>query len=93
MSQKIIPTVIQEGKYINFCLVELKPKTKVIDVVTQEDDLVIGTIKWYPQWRKYSLFPAENTIFETVCLKEITDFIMNLNIEHRRNTKERKCST
>lgn len=86
MSQHIIPEVIHQGKYIDFNLVEIKPKTKVIDVTNRENDLVIGTIKWFPNWRKYSFFPANDCVFETVCLKEITDFIMNLNIEHKRQS-------
>ena len=88
MSQHIIPKTIHQGKYIDFNLVEIKPKTKVIDVCNRENDLVIGTIKWYPNWRKYSFFPANDCVFETICLKEITDFIMNLNIEHKKQNDE-----
>ncbi len=64
-----------EPKWIKFVLVEQKPKTSIYNVLTKDDDLFLGQIKWFPKWRCYSFFPGNNTIFEKNCLKDITNFI------------------
>lgn len=34
----------------------------------------LGQVKFYPQWRKYSFFPASQTLFEADCLRDIATF-------------------
>ena len=85
MTQKIVPTIEKEGEFIDFYLVELKPKTKVFDVNVKGQDITLGQIKWYAQWRQYSFFPIGDTVFEKTCMQEITDFLIDINKKHRSN--------
>ncbi len=62
-------------QWIYFLLTEEKPKTKVWEIRTIEKDDLLGYIKWYPRWRKYSFFPCNNTVYENTCLHDIADFI------------------
>jgi hypothetical protein len=44
--------------YIEFKLVEQKPKTSVYHVLNKRYGDVLGTIKWYAQWRQYCFVPS-----------------------------------
>lgn len=70
-------------KWIDFLLMEQKPKTQVWRVETKEDKILLGIIKWLPRWRKYSFFPTENTVYENQCLKDIANFLEVLMNKHR----------
>lgn len=48
---------------------------------------IIGEIKWYGPFRKYSFFPYPQTVYEQDCLKEITNFIVFL-MEARKQLKK-----
>jgi hypothetical protein len=63
-------------KWIEFEEIETdaKRKTKIFEVVTKEDRFGLGIVKWYGAWRKYAFFPAEQTIFEWDCLRDIAEF-------------------
>lgn len=61
-------------------------KTDIFDVRTL-DDFVIGKIYWYAKWRKYCFEPCFNTIYETQCLQDITDFIKKLMEDHKNGRK------
>lgn len=66
------------SKYLKFTIVELKPKTKVIDVESKISGDVLGTIKWYGKWRQYAFFPGIYTIFNAECLNDIISHIKGL---------------
>jgi hypothetical protein len=34
----------------------------------------LGTISWYPFWRKYAFFPQPLTTYEESCLRDIATF-------------------
>jgi hypothetical protein len=68
-------TGITEGTHIKFVPAPPKPKTKVWWVVNKYDNFQLGWIAWFPPWRKYSFSPKENTVYEQVCLREISNFI------------------
>lgn len=55
-----------------------QPKKQVWNIVSKEDNLILGYISWFPRWRKYAFFPNNNMVFDTACLKDITAFIENL---------------
>lgn len=72
-----------------------KPKTRVYDVVKNEkpkgDELdfaadlhELGQVKWYGPWRCYAFFPADGTLFERVCLRDIAAFCDWLMAERKR---------
>ena len=62
-------------KWIKFQEARNTGKTKIWDVVTKDGATLLGQIKWYSPWRKYSFFPSENTVSEPTCLKDIASFI------------------
>lgn len=72
------------SKWITFEVIEEKPKTKVWGVFTKDGGVELGTIKWFPQWRKYSFFPAEQTVFETQCLNDIAQFLFTATENHKK---------
>ena len=43
----------------------------------------LGQVRWYAPWRKYSFFPAANTIWEQDCLRSIAVFIEWETQKHR----------
>jgi len=74
-----------EDEWLEFRLIEEKPKTSVFSVRSKCSNCELGKIKWYPQWRHYCFFPTIDT--ETVhsdrCLLSISEFITNLNTKHK----------
>ena len=52
-----------------------KSKTWIWFVLNKSTDYVLGTIKWYSQWRQYCFFPSADTVFNVKCLVDIQDFI------------------
>jgi len=68
------------SKYLEFRLLEEKPKTKIIEVVSKTHSLPIrlGIIKWWSSWRQYAFFPETGTIFNIECLNDIQSYIKEL---------------
>ena len=52
-----------------------KPKTEVYAVMTKDNEVALGIIKWYAPWRQYTYFPDDNTIYSKGCMEDINDFI------------------
>jgi hypothetical protein len=44
---------------------------------------VLGTISWFAQWRKYTFEPQPGTVFDSVCLGEIANFIATETYRHK----------
>lgn len=78
-----------ESKWIRFVdLGTIKNgSTNIYEIVTNDTHSVIGQIKWYAPFRKYSFFPSEMTVFETQCLTDIISFIKDL-MEQRQIEKQ-----
>lgn len=72
------------AKYITFKLIEEKPKTKVYGVFMKTQNFCLGKIKWYAQWHRYAFFPASDTIYENICLRDIAEFIEKLMKERKK---------
>ena len=66
------------SKYLEFSLIEQKPKTKVIGVWSKKSADRFGLIKWFPGWRQYAFFPENGTIFNVECLNDIVSHIKEL---------------
>ena len=66
------------SKYIEFKLIEKKPKTNVYSVKRLDSDISLGTIQWYSAWRQYCFFPLPHTIFNHDCMQYIIDYIKEL---------------
>lgn len=72
------------SKYLEFKLIEEKPKTKVYELLSKLHGFRLGIIKWYPNWRQYSFFPSQLTVFNNQCLNEIVSFISDLKKEKNK---------
>ena len=65
------------------------PRTWIYLVRVNYDETLLGTIKWYAQWRKYGFYPEAKTVFEDTCLEDIKQFCIDLN-ERQRSRSKRK---
>lgn len=88
-----------KSKFVDFKLIETKPKTNVYGVYTKEktvqsgvtpQPILLGVIKFYPNWRQYSFFPEYETVFEKTCMQDITNFMIALNKDLRESQKQRR---
>lgn len=50
--------------------------TKVWDVNSAINGIFLGRVGYMPTWRKYTFAPVANTIFDSKCLQEITEFLI-----------------
>jgi len=66
------------SKYLEFTIIEHKPKTKVIAVTSKIHGNELGIIKWFGAWRQYAFFPEYNTLFNVGCLNDIISYIRGL---------------
>lgn len=64
--------------YIEFTLLQRKPKTEVYTVNNKSSGVLLGIIKWFAPWRQYCFFPSETTVYSQGCLKDIENFIQKL---------------
>lgn len=74
----------KKAEWIRFLVEEVKGKTLVWRVETKSPVVILGLIKWYPPWRKYSFQPLANTVFEEDCLRDIADFIVEETEAHKK---------
>ncbi|MBA7549963.1 hypothetical protein ES705_42468 [subsurface metagenome] len=66
------------SKYLEFNILEQKPKTKVIEIISKRGRERLGIIKWFPRWRQYAFSPGADTIFNVECLNDIVSHIKGL---------------
>lgn len=67
--------MVRKYKYINFKLIEQKPKTGIYQCCNNKSGVEIGIVKWYSPWRQYCFLPSADTIFNKGCMEYINDFI------------------
>lgn len=81
-------TGVYEGPHITFCYKGVPPnrKTSVWEIHNRYEYGLLGTVKWFGRWRKYCFFPAADCVFEEVCMREISQFIVDRTNEHRHDT-------
>ncbi len=63
-------------------------KTPIYHIISKRSNLEIGQIKWYGAWRKYCFFPDEYTVWDRKCLKELIDFLDEINKRKRGEKNE-----
>lgn len=51
-----------------------KGVTRAWRIETVEGGDNLGTVKWWPAWRKYAFFPEPGKLFEPDCLRDLADF-------------------
>ena len=83
---------LPKGKYIEAVLVIYGPRrnTAIYGVVATSNRSKLGLLKWYSPWRKYCFFPEDGTVFDARCLKQIAEWITELNKRHKERLLELK---
>lgn len=74
------------SEWLDFTIIDRKPKTVVYAVQSKGSGDHLGIIKWFPAWRHYCFFPttAMETVHSDRCLLAISQFITKLNEEHKK---------
>lgn len=77
-------TRYRKTKWLEFWIVESKPKTVVVDVRNTSRQH-LGTIRWYGAWRQYTFSPTQEAelVFNNGCLGDIVNVLNDLNSEHK----------
>lgn len=76
-------------KHLKFNEIKDTGKTKVWEIENKHQNTTIGLIKWNGGWRKYCLFPYEDTMFDTKCIKTIMEFIDD-RMNERKEARKKK---
>lgn len=58
-------------------------KTAIWAVHASKDGWPIGDVRWFGRWRCYAFYPAADTVFEKVCLRDIARFVDEQTALHR----------
>lgn len=76
-------TCVLQARWIKMIELPRLAKTRRVLVETA-DGQSLGTISWYPPWRKYTFCPPGQTVFEQDCLRAIADFLDHMMQERKR---------
>lgn len=57
-------------------------KTVDYDVISIRQDVRLGTIAYYSNWRQHVLVPEPNTAWSQGCMAEINDFLKSIKRAH-----------
>jgi len=72
-------------KFIHFKKkVEDKRKTSVWDCAANDNECLLGQVKWYSPWRQYCFLPEAFTVFHAGCLRDVAHFIQQLTEERKK---------
>jgi hypothetical protein len=73
------------SKYLNFTRNVNREEGRKTEVWAVESmaDILLGEIRWYPNWRQYAFFPSTATVFNHDCLDVIGIVLRSLNEKHR----------
>ena len=76
-------------EYLVFEPAEPKPNTKVWRVLSRRHGDLLGFVKWYALWRQYCFYP-EGIVLSSKCMRDIEDFLVQVNDEHREMLRKRR---
>ena len=77
-----------ESKYLNFIKQDVPTKTSLYKVENKSGEY-LGTIRFWPAWRKYIFIPrSSDLIFDSSCLSDITVELNNLTAEWKNSLKK-----
>lgn len=79
--------LLKQTKYLKFYkLPRLKnKKTDIISIESISSGILLGHIQWYGQWRQYCFFPSNSTLWNSGCMEDVYEIIIDLKKE-RINT-------
>jgi len=75
--------LMYQTKYMEFVFLTNIGKTKIYEIISKNNDYILGYVKWYPQWRQYCFFPEGKTVFNNSCMQDICGFIDRLMVERK----------
>jgi hypothetical protein len=88
---------MENYKWIQFQVVRNTSRTQVWQVAARDvsknqlaGPTILGEVKWFGKWRKYSFFPETNTVFEQDCLRDIAHFCYSRNTDHKWKLEREK---
>lgn len=61
--------------YLQFALCERAANRKTDSWEVSARGAILGYVRWWAAWRKYCFFPAEGTLYEQDCLREVAEFV------------------
>lgn len=67
-------------------------KTRIVNVYSLNGSESIGEISWFPHWRRYVFFPAEGTLYDPDCLKELAEKVKEMTQSHKENRDQEKIT-
>lgn len=70
-------------KFIRFSKIADKAKTAVWSCTGAQTRDELGIVQWFAAWRRYCYFPAKQTVYDANCLQDITEFVNQVNAEHK----------
>jgi len=72
-----------EFDYIKFSqlVVKNKMKTTTWDCSNKRTGALLGFVKWFSAWRRYTFHAVGETVFDASCLADIAGFLNSLMIE------------
>ena len=73
--------VPRRQKTRQWCVVPERDKERTRE---QADYVELGIVKWYAPWRRYCFFPADGSLFDAACIREIAEFCAAETLKHRR---------
>lgn len=82
-----------EYKWIHFVFYSSTGKTEVYNCHNTETGALLGQVKWYGAFRKYSFFPLPDIIFESQCLKDIASFLDQLMLQRKIESQNVKTNS
>jgi len=62
-------------------------KTKVWAVISVGGNSFLGSVKWWPAWRRYVYEPASHIVMDAACLMEVTEFLTHETNEQKKTWK------
>ena len=65
-------------KFINFVLLrEIISNSEMPEweCKSNKHNQLLGYIAWYEPWKRFCLYPKPSTIFDSICMGDIIDFI------------------
>ena len=67
-----------DNKYIRADIGEIAYNRPVYVISNRKSQLPIAQIGWYPLWKRYVMYPLENTVWDAGCLESIIKFMAEL---------------
>lgn len=66
------------SKFIDFVEIENPGKKTRKFLLKNKKGIVLGSIEYFNSWRKYVFIPEYDTLFDSICLNDISSFMEEL---------------